>query len=116
MLEEIRAAARVASAWSVAGNGLRELFALCEAAHSMISVDTGPAHAAAALSLPLVVLYGAEIPRYWLPRSPFGSPVAGSAARRWPARADQVPVDGRLRGVVRRGVALQPALQRPRAV
>ena len=60
MLEEIRVAARLARV-AVVGTDLRQLFALCEAAHSMISVDTGPAHAAAALSVPLVVLYGAEI-------------------------------------------------------
>ena len=47
MLEEIRAPARLANV-AVVGNGLRQLFALYEAAHSMISVDTGPAHAAAA--------------------------------------------------------------------
>jgi ADP-heptose:LPS heptosyltransferase len=54
---------------------LRRLLALCQAADSMISIDTGPAHAAAALGLPLVVMYGAENPRLWLPRSPSGSPV-----------------------------------------
>src|SRR5256884_6051921 len=76
MLEEIRAAARLANV-VVASTGLRQLFALCESAHSMISVDTGPAHAAAALSLPLAVLYGAQSPRYYLPRSPCGSAVVG---------------------------------------
>jgi len=34
------------------------LFALCARAHSMISIDTGTAHAAAALGTPLVVLFG----------------------------------------------------------
>ena len=98
MLEEIRAAAgrpRVV----VAGIGLRELFALCDTAHSMISVDTGPAHAAAALSLPLVVLYGAETPRYWLPRTPSGSPVVAVRGPPLATRADQVPVEA-VRGVV----------------
>ena len=77
----------------VAGVGLRRLFALCEAAHSMISVDTGPAHAAAALGLPLVVMYGAESQRFWLPRSLSGSPVVGVGGPPDSVRADQIPVD-----------------------
>jgi ADP-heptose:LPS heptosyltransferase len=57
---------------SVAGNAnLRRLFALIQVAHSMISVDTGPAHAAAALRCPLVVLFGKTDPRE---TSPFGHP------------------------------------------
>jgi heptosyltransferase-2/heptosyltransferase-3 len=92
MLQEIQAEAKCAAV-VVAGHGLRQLFALCEAAHSMISVDTGPAHAAAALSVPLVVLYGAESPQYWLPRSPAGSPVVGVGGPPVATRADQVPVD-----------------------
>lgn len=43
----------------------------------MISVDTGPAHAAAAMGCPLIVLYGAHSPAQWLPRSPSGSAVIG---------------------------------------
>jgi len=54
---------------------LSRLFALCERAHSMISVDTGPAHAAAALGLPLIVLFGGQPQAEWAPRSPGGSPV-----------------------------------------
>ncbi len=92
MLEEIRSAARLARV-AVVGTDLRQLFALCEAAHSMISVDTGPAHAAAALSVPLVVLYGAESPSYWLPRSPYGSPVVSVGGPPVASRADQVSVD-----------------------
>jgi ADP-heptose:LPS heptosyltransferase len=92
MLEEIRAAAGLARV-AVVGTDLRQLFALCEAAHSMISVDTGPAHVAAALSLPLVVLYGAESPRYWLPRSPYGSPVVSVGGPPVANRADEVSVD-----------------------
>jgi ADP-heptose:LPS heptosyltransferase len=92
MLEEIRAAARLARV-AVVGTDLRQLFALCEAAHSMISVDTGPAHAAAALSLPLVVLYGAESPSYWLPRSPYGSAVVSVGGPPVSTRADQVSVE-----------------------
>jgi heptosyltransferase-2/heptosyltransferase-3 len=59
----------------------------------MVSVDSGPAHAAAALSVPLVVLYGAESPTYWLPRSPSGSPVIGVGGPPASRRADQVSVD-----------------------
>ena len=92
MLEEIRVAARLASV-VVASTGLRQLFALCESAHSMISVDTGPAHAAAALSLPLVVLYGAQSPRYYLPRSPCGSAVVGIGGPPLSTRVDQLSVD-----------------------
>jgi heptosyltransferase-2/heptosyltransferase-3 len=56
---------------------LRRLLALCEMAHSMISVDTGPAHIAAAAGVPLIVLYGNSSPRHWLPRSARGAPVIG---------------------------------------
>ena len=42
---------------------LRRLLALINHAHSMISVDTGPAHAAAALQTNLVVLFGQTDPR-----------------------------------------------------
>lgn len=46
------------------------LFALLEQAHSMVSVDTGPAHAAAALGCPLVVMFGAAPPALWRPVGP----------------------------------------------
>ena len=46
------------------------LLALTESAHSMVSVDTGPAHAAAALGCPLVVLFGAASPKMWRPLGP----------------------------------------------
>jgi ADP-heptose:LPS heptosyltransferase len=75
-LESIRAATSPCPV-HVAVLSLRRLFALCAAAHSMISVDTGPAHAAAAVGLPLVVLFGADPPRLWKPRSAVGSPVIG---------------------------------------
>jgi heptosyltransferase-2/heptosyltransferase-3 len=77
----------------VAGTGLRRLFALCEVSHSMISVDTGPAHAAAALGLPLVVMYGAGPQRFWLPRSISGSPVLGVGGPPESTRVDQISVD-----------------------
>jgi heptosyltransferase-2/heptosyltransferase-3 len=92
MLEEIRAVTGLDGV-AVVGTTLRELYALCQGASSVVSVDTGPAHAAAALSVPLVVLYGAESPRYWLPRSPSGSPVVGVGGPPVSNRADQVSVD-----------------------
>ena len=75
LLRQIQTAAAL-PAVAVADLALRETFALCERAHSMISVDTGPAHAAAAFGRPLVVLFGAESAQTWLPRSA-GSPVIG---------------------------------------
>jgi hypothetical protein len=62
-------------------------------AHSMISVDTGPAHAAAALSLPLVVLFGAHSQLEWLLRSPSGSPVVGVGGPPQSSRLDDVAVE-----------------------
>jgi hypothetical protein len=92
MLQEIKDAANL-DAVVVYGQGLRPLFALCDAAHSMVSADTGPAHVAGALGLPLAVLYGAESPSYWLPRTPFGSPVIGVGGPPESSRAEQVSVD-----------------------
>jgi heptosyltransferase-3 len=48
---------------------LRRLLALLSMAHSCISVDTGPAHAAAALNCPLVVLFGKANPNRFRPVS-----------------------------------------------
>jgi heptosyltransferase-2/heptosyltransferase-3 len=92
MLQQIKDAANL-DAVVVAGHGLRPLFALCEAAHSVVSVDTGPAHVAAALSVPLAVLYGAQSPSYWLPRTPSASPALGVGGPPDSNRADQVSVD-----------------------
>lgn len=72
---------------------LSRLLALCERAHSMISVDTGPAHAAAALSLPLVVMFGAHSQQEWLPRSPSGSAVVGVGGPPQSRRLDEISVD-----------------------
>ncbi|MEP6938917.1 MAG: glycosyltransferase family 9 protein [Rudaea sp.] len=54
---------------------VRTLMALAACAHSMVSVDTGPAHVAAAVGCPLVVLYGAESTQLWDRRSPCAAPV-----------------------------------------
>lgn len=57
------------------------LLALIERAHSMISVDTGPAHAAAALDCPVTVLFANADQRWWRPRSRLGRvAVLGGAA------------------------------------
>jgi heptosyltransferase-2/heptosyltransferase-3 len=48
---------------------MRRLLALLSLAHSCISVDTGPAHAAAALNCPLVVLFGKASPARFRPVS-----------------------------------------------
>ena len=54
---------------------LGRLKALLAMAHSMVSVDTGPAHLAAAMGCPLVVLMGGREPHLWTPRSGSGSAV-----------------------------------------
>ena len=69
---------------------LARLFALCATAHSMISVDSGPAHAAAAVGLPLVVLFGGHSQREWLPRSARSSPVLGIGGPPLSSRLDQI--------------------------
>ncbi|MEP6907431.1 MAG: glycosyltransferase family 9 protein, partial [Pseudoxanthomonas sp.] len=72
VLEEIRTAAGHDPRMH---NGAHELpiprlLAMIEQSHSLVSVDTGPAHAAAALGCPLVVLYGAASPKKWRPLGP----------------------------------------------
>lgn len=89
LLDWIQAAAAL-SAVAKAAVPLPHLFALCATAHSMISVDSGPAHAAAAVGLPLVVLFGAHSQREWLPRSARGSPVVGIGGPPDSTRLDQV--------------------------
>jgi heptosyltransferase-2/heptosyltransferase-3 len=49
------------------GTPIGILLALLERAHSVISVDTGPAHAAAALGRPTVVLFGTASPDLYRP-------------------------------------------------
>lgn len=71
---------------------LRRLLALCERAAAMVSVDTGPAQAAAALGCPLIVLYGAQPSSLWLPRSPDGSAVVALGGLPQRHRVDQIAV------------------------
>src|SRR5213080_1081963 len=92
LLEWIAAAAQL-PAVAAAELRLPRLLALCARSHSMISVDTGPAHAAAALGLPLVVLFGAHSQQQWLPRSPCGSPVLGVGGPPLSTRLDQISVE-----------------------
>lgn len=92
MLRQLRAAAQL-DAVVVASLALRPLFALCEAAHSMISIDTGPAHAAAALGLPLVVLFGGQPQSRWLPRSAAGAPVIALGGPPLSSHVERIPVE-----------------------
>jgi ADP-heptose:LPS heptosyltransferase len=89
-LELIRTEAKLPSV-GIAVLPLRRLFALCERSHNMISVDTGPAHAAAAVGLPLVVLFGAYPSQVWQPRSAVGSPVIGLGGPPAASRLDEIP-------------------------
>jgi heptosyltransferase-2/heptosyltransferase-3 len=66
---------------------LRRLMALLAIAYSMVSVDTGPAHLAAAMGCPLVTLFGRFPPEHWLQRSSTGSEVIGLGG---PARGGRV--------------------------
>jgi heptosyltransferase III len=52
---------------------LQRVVGLAARAHSMISVDTGPAHIAGAMDCPLVTLYGMAGWGRWTPRSPSGN-------------------------------------------
>lgn len=87
-----------------AGLGLDRLFALIAELHSLISLDSGPAHVAAALGCPVVVLPGWADPRR---NRPVGPPervaiVAEAPPEEWPPdvhgwerwhRLDAVPVE-----------------------
>jgi len=75
MLRQITRASRCDVLIATHDLPLRRLMALMTFAHSMVAVDTGPAHMAAALGCPLVVLYGDESPRCWSRRSASGKPV-----------------------------------------
>jgi heptosyltransferase-2/heptosyltransferase-3 len=94
---EVAEAARLAAAAgdprvsSVAGElPLRRLFALLTLAHSAVSLDSGPAHAAAALGCPVVVLAGTADPRR---NRPLGGPglvlVVDGFAGAWPESAEE---------------------------
>lgn len=68
LVQRIVAEAGSDRVFDVAGKlPLSRLFPLLSIAHSMISVDTGPAHAAAALDCPVVVMFGGTDPRHYHP-------------------------------------------------
>jgi ADP-heptose:LPS heptosyltransferase len=72
---------------------IRRLLPLLERAYCMISVDTGPAHAAAALECPLVVLFGEQNPWQMQPRSRQSAVVVlggGSGGRVQDIKVEQV--------------------------
>jgi len=93
VLEEIRAASGDRRLHNLARQlPIPRLFALLKRAHSMVSVDTGPAHAAAALGCPLVVLFGAAPPAQWRPIGPGPIAVLGGE-RGADSRVEQIPVD-----------------------
>ncbi len=76
---------------------LRRLLAVAEIAHSMVAVDTGPAHLAAAGGCPLVVLYGPQSPAIWDRRSPSGRPVINLGGERPGGSVDVIDVDSVVR-------------------
>ena len=95
-LDDIAAACNHSYVMNLAGAlPINRLLPLMQRAHSMISIDTGPAHAAAALNCPLVVLFGAMGSTRWRPRS-LGSPVValesdrGEASKVMDISPDQV--------------------------
>ena len=97
LLKRVRIATRLRDV-KVATPSLRQLFALCEIAISMIAVDSGPAHAAAALGLPLLVLFGASPQSHWLPRSNSESPVVGIGGPPFSTRLAQISVNTAFEG------------------
>ncbi len=91
LLEEIRDLTELKDSVALNLSPCR-LRALCEVAHSMISVDTGPAHVAAAMGSPLVVLFGNSPPGAWLPRSSRGAPVIGLGGAPSVRHVDEISV------------------------
>ena len=71
--DEILQLAKLDNAYNIANElPLPRLLALCERATGMISVDTGPAHVAAAASCPVLTLFGRADPNAYAPRGPSG--------------------------------------------
>jgi heptosyltransferase-2/heptosyltransferase-3 len=93
---------------------LCRLLALCEVAHSMVSVDTGPAHVAAAVGSPLVVLFGDSSPHHWCPRSGHAGTVISLGGAPGTRHVNQLPVSAVLqawRSLPTRPVARAPVPQ-----
>ena len=92
---------------SVAGDlPLERLFALSTLAHSMISLDTGPAHVAAVLGCPTLVIAGIVDPRWYRPIGPRVKVVTAIPPEQWPAVSDHF---GRVHNVT--DVALGPVVE-----
>ena len=73
---EIAARAGIARVHDVADDlPVARLIALLARAEALISVDSGPAHAAAAVGCPTVVLFGRASPSLYRPRGAAGAPV-----------------------------------------
>ncbi len=67
--DEILQLAQISNAHNVANElPIPRLIALCERAIGMVSVDTGPAHVAAAVGCPVVTLFGKAEPAIYIPR------------------------------------------------
>ena len=95
LLDRLAAEARLANVDVAARDlPLRRLLALAAIADGMLSVDTGPAHLAAAMGCPLVVLFGAQSPAVWCPRSPCGSPVVPLGGSPLPTRGAAITPHG----------------------
>lgn len=95
LLEDIRhAAGDHPRVHNLAGElPIPRLLALLEVAHSMVSVDTGPAHAAAALGCPLVVMFGSAPPDRWRPIGPGAVSVLGGTRGEASRVADLSPAE-----------------------
>ena len=115
--QEITALAGVARVHNVADDlPVGRLIALLERAEALISVDSGPAHAAAAVGCPTVVLFGRASPSLYRPRGAAGAPVrlirreAGAEATMLAIAVDDVVDAWRSLG---RPLSASPASYRP---
>jgi len=68
---------------------LRRLFALSTLCHSLVSLDTGPAHVAAVLGCPTLVIAGVVDPRWYRPIGEHVSVVTALPPERWPASSSE---------------------------
>jgi heptosyltransferase-2/heptosyltransferase-3 len=68
---------------------LRRLFALTTLCHSLVSLDTGPAHVAAVLGCPTLVIAGIVDPRWYRPIGEHVAVVTAIPPERWPASSSE---------------------------
>lgn len=74
--EELRALASISGTYNVADDlPIPRLLALLERARGLVTVDSGPAHAAAAVGCPQVVLFGKALPSLYRPWGVAGADV-----------------------------------------